>query len=245
MVRVASSEVMKTAATFLVLAITCLGQGRPTFEVASVRPSNIAANQGMTVSMQAGRLSYRNMSLYDLIRTSYRLRTLQIGIMPNWTKSARFDIEAQAEDQQATPETMMRMLQALIEDRFHLEYRREVREVAGYALSVDDRGAKLGPVRDGRGSSNLGNLDLPNTSLQDLCGFLELELDRPVVNRTENGGRVAVRLEWASDKVAADATSSKPSLTTALREQLGLKLDSAKVPLEVFVIDRIEQPSEN
>lgn len=81
--------------------------------------------------------------------------------------------------------------------------------------------------------------------MQDFCGFLELELDRPVVNRTEIGGRVAIRVEWASDKVAADAASSKPQLTTALREQLGLRLETAKVPLEVFVIDRIERPSEN
>lgn len=162
---------MKPALLLLFFSMACAGQSRPTFEVASVKPSGVAASQGMTVSMQAGRLSYRNMSLYFLIRTSYRLRILQMETVPTWTKSERFDVEAQAEDVEAAPDTMMRMLQTLLEDRFRLSFHREVRDVSGYALTVDDRGPKLSAAREGRGTSNLGNLDLPNPRCRTFAAF--------------------------------------------------------------------------
>jgi uncharacterized protein (TIGR03435 family) len=83
-------------------------------------------------------------------------------------------------------------------------------------------------------------------TLTSLCHVIEFDLDRPVVNQTGLDGPFAIRLQWDSDRAPKEARDpSKPSLFTAIQEQLGLRLDSARAPLEMFIIDSVERPSEN
>ena len=86
-----------------------------------------------------------------------------------------------------------------------------------------------------------------------IAGFVQSILGRPVLDKTGLAGVYDVSLTWTPDATqpfASSATSPSiepagPSLVTALREQLGLRLESQKVPVELFVIDRSEKPKEN
>lgn len=92
--------------------------------------------------------------------------------------------------------------------------------------------------------------DSNGPAFQSLAGQLTLLLDRPVVDRTGLTGRFDVHLRW-TDQASTDSQitpgsdASGPSIFTAIQEQLGLKLEPGKVPVEKFVIDQIEKPSEN
>lgn len=230
------------------LATLCVyGQQKLEFDVASVKPSPDGEQSGFSLDTRNGRFSARNIDVFHLIEVAYRLNDLRLPDVPSWTKSARFDIQAQAADPGATSDDqVLVMLQALLEDRFQLKFHRVMREQTAYALSADGRGLKLSPAGEAQnGTLRLGNVDAPSISMKTLTALLEFELERPVVDRTGVTSNFAIRLEWASRKIAADAESAKPSLVTALREQLGLKLEATKAPLEVVVIDRVERPSEN
>jgi uncharacterized protein (TIGR03435 family) len=128
-----------------------------------------------------------------------------------------------------------------------LKWHRESREGPAYALAVADRGAKLSPAREGRTRGRMGDLDVPSMTLESLCQVLESELDRPVFNRTSLSGPFAIQLHWFSGRTPATNSQdpSLPSLFTAVQEQLGLKLQSIKAPVEFFVIDSADMPSEN
>jgi uncharacterized protein (TIGR03435 family) len=78
--------------------------------------------------------------------------------------------------------------------------------------------------------------------MEMLAGYIGNRLGRIVVDQTGLNGRFDFTLDWAPDQAT---NSSAPSLVTALREQLGLRLESQRSPVEVLVIDRIERPSEN
>jgi uncharacterized protein (TIGR03435 family) len=91
--------------------------------------------------------------------------------------------------------------------------------------------------------------------MSDFTGFLQaVVLDRPVVDQTELTGRFDFQMKWTPDEsqfggrgggVKNDAADAPPDLFTAIQEQLGLQLKSAKIPVDVLVIDRVEKPTEN
>ena len=92
-----------------------------------------------------------------------------------------------------------------------------------------------------------GDLDAPSMTLDSLCQILEFELDRPVLNRTGLSGSFAIQLQWASERApsANPPDPSRPSLFTAIQEQLGLKLESIRTPVDFFIIDNVDTLSEN
>jgi len=161
------------------------------------------------------------------------------------------------------------MVQSLLADRFKLTLHRETRDLPIYALVVAKNGPKLrespmqpddeappnptavmvGPngaqVRHSFRMNGSGNLTV---SAQDLDKFAELlahQLRRPVVNRTGLKGNYDFTLQWTPDEAAPPPEASGPSIFTALQEQLGLKLESQKGPVDTVVIDHVEKPSEN
>lgn len=100
-------------------------------------------------------------------------------------------------------------------------------------------------------------MDAEGSTLSDFSKLLNLILDRPVIDKTGIAGRFDIYLEFSSDQVTpgllglapdAPATASDPTgptIFTAIQEQLGLKLEPAKGPVEFLVIDHVERPSEN
>jgi uncharacterized protein (TIGR03435 family) len=246
MKKVALSIAMAT----LTLAQTPGSENRAEFEVASIKPT---ATQGsFTVDfLPGGGFSTRNVTVHNLLRTAYGLQDYQISGGPGWIDSAGFDIQARAAASTGEPprEQVLKMIQALLADRFHLALHRETRQLPIYALVVGKGGSKLQAADSNATPSRtlkMGQLITQKMSMTTLADLLTFDLERPVRDETGLKGDFAFALEWTRGLAESDAgPSSRPSLFTAVQEQLGLKLESTKGPVEVLVIDRVEKPSEN
>ncbi len=162
-------------------------------------------------------------------------------------------------------EQMQERLQNLLADRFQLAIHRETKEQSVYALVVGKGGSKLkvSEVKAGERRRMMrmgrGQITGEGVQLEMLTNTLSGQLGRPVIDRTELTGPFDLKLEWTPDpgqgpggpfagppqdgQPAPDPNG--PSLFTAIQEQLGLKLESSKGPVEVIVIDKVEKPSEN
>jgi uncharacterized protein (TIGR03435 family) len=180
---------------------------------------------------------------------------------PAWMRRDRFDIQAttpagtpdytpiQFFEDQATQ--LQSMLRALLADRFNLQLHREERPVSAYVLSVGRNGPKL--TTAGGGIPNRGvdptrmRMSFQNMSMQQFADILSSLLDRPMLNRTGIEGKfdIAVDYDRDPDGTPRSLASDSAALFAAFQEQLGLKVESNKAPLEVLVIDRAEKPSEN
>jgi uncharacterized protein (TIGR03435 family) len=141
-------------------------------------------------------------------------------------------------------------------DRFHLQSHLVSREIPAYALIVAKGGAKLTEVKpevnaDGHidpGGIRVGEGQITATAaaMTPLIDALSVQLGQPVIDRTGLVGHYNFILQFAPVQASPDAQpDARPSLFTAIQEQLGLKLESTKAPVDVVVIDHIEKPSEN
>jgi uncharacterized protein (TIGR03435 family) len=162
------------------------------------------------------------------------------------------------------------LVQSMLADRFKLKVRQETRELPIYALVVAKSGPKLEAAAPGVGIEShtrhflMGkdHLTADGSDMAYLAWALAQQLGRTVLDQTGLKGNFKLALHWTPDpgqpdlsRGPADATlaadtppasdSSGPSIFTALEEQLGLKLESTKGPVDVLVIDHIERPSEN
>jgi uncharacterized protein (TIGR03435 family) len=146
-------------------------------------------------------------------------------------------------------EQMGPLMQSLLVERFRLKFHRETRELTVGALVVDKGGPKL-KIRTEEEGSAMNTSSGPNgwkaiatrTSMKLIASYVGNRLSRIVVDRTGLTESYDFTLEWSPDDVA---DSAAPSLITALREQLGLRLEPQKAPVEVLVIDIIARPSDN
>ena len=173
-----------------------------------------------------------------------------------------YDIEARADDQDprfkaaqaagpAAHEALLDlMLQSLLADRFKLAVHHETKDTSGYALVVAKGGPRLkqpAEARSGDGSISVvgrGHLKGQKAPLSMLAAQLTRLLGRPIVDDTDREGGFDFDLEWTPDDTAADLAQG-PSVFTAIQEQLGLKLESAKGPVELLVIEHAEKPDSN
>jgi uncharacterized protein (TIGR03435 family) len=167
---------------------------------------------------------------------------------PDWLDTERFDISAKPPS--GTPQNQFEpMLQTLLADRFKLAVHRESKVMSAYALVAGKNGPKLHAVEAGGGShrnSDGGKLTAQKVSMPQLADFLARHLDRPVIDKTELAGVFDFELRWAQDDSHSTDSASGPSIFTAVQEQLGLKLQSQKLPVEILVVDHAERvPTEN
>jgi uncharacterized protein (TIGR03435 family) len=157
------------------------------------------------------------------------------------------------------------MLKNLMESRFGLSFHTEKRELSVYTVSIGKNGpAGIKMVKNTTNGQRIGSQGLGRTlfsgiTMADFAGQLQLRvLDRPVIDRTGLTERYDFTLNWrpdefqfpratAAQRAAAVSTGADalPDLFTAVQEQLGLKLDAAKAPVDVLVIDKVSKPSEN
>jgi uncharacterized protein (TIGR03435 family) len=237
--------------SLLLLLSTLWAREKPAFEAASIHTNNSSeVGQSFFDLSGAGRLIARNMDVWDLVRLAFGVRDSQMAGGPAWIKSDGFDIQATAS---ATGTVVARpralqMLQTLLEDRFHLRWHNEMREMTVYALRVATGGPKLGPAKEGQSRKvQMGDLSVPSTTMESLCQILEHETRRLVIDQTQLKDSYAIKLQWARDaaKGTPEPDTSRPSLFTAIQEQLGLRLESARLAVEVFVIDEVQRPGEN
>ena len=254
-------EVMRTfrSASLLVLSISgAFGQPapeRPAFEVASVKP-NKSGDRGTTMGPSPGGLTATNATLKFLITFAYDVRDHQISGGPSWLNSERYDIVAKGPIDHPTVAQNRQMLQTLLADRFQLRLLRETKELPGYALVIGKNGPKLQePEGAGNGMrTGRGRITTQGISMEHFAENLGKLLGRTVVDKTGLQGNFAFTLEWTPDPsqsmgalgpAPVPADDSGPSIFTAVQEQLGLKLEQQKGPVEILVIHHVERPSEN
>jgi len=236
-----------------VLAIAAAGWAQGGFEVASVRPAAPGA-KGMNIRRDAaGGITASNVNLRTLIVLAYNIQDYQLSGGPGWIESERYEVIAKVPADARKSDTWP-MLRALLAERFHLAVHRETKETAVYELGVAKNGLKISEARrppaetDDWCRQGSGHLQCYAIPMPDLALTLSGILKRHVLDRTGIQGKFDLTLDWAQEnrkKADAEATSDGPSIFTALQEQLGLRLDAAKGPVEMVVVDRVEKPSAN
>lgn len=237
-----------------------------TFEVASVKPSAPDVPGFFFQPQPGGNLRITGGTLKNLIAFAYNAREFAISGGPGWVNSDRFDIDARAAhssppENSPAPQQMRERLKSLLAERFQLAIHTESKEQNVYALIVGKNGPKLheakpesNPMIRKRGTSIIGE----GVGMQMLVINLANSLDRPVLDKTSLTGRYDFKLEWSLEALdvaspiaatGAEAPTAPqpngPSLFAALQEQLGLRLEPEKAPVETLVIDHVARPSEN
>lgn len=234
----------------LYIAPLVLIAASPEFEVATVKQS--PPPQGALIQINLGRLlngrlTFDNASLADCLKYAYGIVSDAQLAGPDWIKSkeVRFDIVAQAPP--ATPRDQVElMLQNLLAERLNVVVHHEQKQLAYLALVVGKNGPKLreskGPAQNSAARGHIKATQMPMLSLATLLSRFERQT---VVDRTGLTGSFEFNLEWTPDD-AIKPDDSGPSLFTAVEEQLGLKLESRKGPLDVLVVDSAgKAPTDN
>jgi len=250
---------MKAFAILITAAIFLMAQPATAplaFEAATVKPSQESPHHS-GMHTRTGLLMIQGETLQTLIRTAYHLTPNQVEGGPKWAESDRYDINAKSEGP-AEDDELLRMLQTLLADRFKLKFHIEKKEFSGYALVVAKGGLKIHPVdkevdrTNSDSTSQHVSVEFEGGTLGRLADVLSRSLPVPVVDQTGVTGAFTFKLEWARDDLSAGGGSSDgsgaaagPTIFTALQQQLGLKLESRKVPMDVYVIDSAEKPGEN
>jgi uncharacterized protein (TIGR03435 family) len=221
------------------------------FEVASIKPL-APSDRGLPGQMlrDPGQVIYHNVSLENLLAQAYRIKNFQMA-GPDWLDSDRFDIVAKLPPE-AHDDQLPVMLQGLLKERFLLAFHREPKTMSAYVLLTGKAGPKMraaqseGGVRTTIGATRRHLSG--RVSMVTLAGLLSNMLDRPVVDRTDLQGIYDVDLEWSVDDIPDRTVQANdpPSLVTALQEKLGLRLDTRKAPVDIYVIDHVERvPTQN
>jgi bla regulator protein blaR1 len=234
------------------------------FDAVSVKPSDPNSGHGTVVEVTpGGTLHVVNATVKDLIETAYDVRIFQIEGGPKWADATKYDVDAtpgarpQGAAGPAPGWTNVRLkVQTLLKDRFQLQLHRESRNEPIYSLVVARGGIKAGGLRVTQSPHrgiNAGQRTMLGeaASMKDLAYKFSRLLGRQVVDNTDLEGNYDFKLEWTPDLGASGPdgqpmeTSIGISLFTALPQQLGLRLEATKGPVDVLVVDRVEKPSEN
>jgi uncharacterized protein (TIGR03435 family) len=229
---------------------------RLTFDVASIRRSDSNSANQMIKALPGGHgYTAVNIPVRLMIALMWKVPARQVEGGPEWITSERYDVEARV-DGSYSLDDLHTMFQHLLEDRLSLRFHREAREGNVYALVVDSGGVKMKPhdgpvtfdipVTFGADGTSLGR----RVDMEYLTWWLGQMLqrdERPVIDQTGLKGFWDFDLRF-QPLLPPDATppdDNRPTLFNAVREQLGLKLTAQKGPVQFFMIDHVERPSEN
>jgi uncharacterized protein (TIGR03435 family) len=234
-------------------------QSAPAFEVASVKVNDSGSESSSTQQRPNGTFQMINVRLTAMVAYGYDVRQRQIVGGPDWIHNERFDVLAKAPEGSPGRE-IPAMLRTLLAERFRLVTRAQTMDQPIYALVFARSERQLGPQiklstrdcsvaqarpcgvnisRDGRGAT----MQAQAVSLSELAGALTGSVDRVVVDRTGVEGAFDVDLRFTQDGVPGGVAGDTPSIFAALQEQLGLKLEPSRGPVEVVVIDSVQRPT--
>ena len=219
------------------------------FEVDTVKlsPPQPMGHTSISLSSGHGRVTMTNVTLKRAVMSAYVVGPNQVFGGPSWFDSINFDIAAKAAIPTDDDALLMRMLQALLADRFKLVVHHETRVIQAYALEVLKQGPKLEKSEAGEDSINVSRsaMDATHITLDRFVEALSRELDHPVVNHTGLTGTFNLKLQWEPERADGAGGTDRPSIFTAVQEQLGLRLHAEKAPVDTIVIDHAEQPTDN
>ncbi len=253
---------MRTLSLIVLCVYAVFGQApaaQSTFEVASVKPSPPDASGMFIRPLPGGSLRVSGASLRNLISLAYDVRSFQISSSSQWVDTEHYDIDARAAAPDAgTPAVppkpgedrrkLLESLRSLLADRFQLTLHTETREQPVYALVVSKGGPKFQESPEPGGlirKMGRGTLKGQAVKLEMLALNLSNELGRRVIDKTGLSGKYDFELHWEPRQAPEPELPEGPSIFAALQEQLGLRLEPSKGPVEVLVIDRAQRPSKN
>lgn len=243
----------------------------PDFDVTSVK-QNKGESSMMRWQYTADGISLMNLSLTNIVASAYNVKQYLISGGPSWINSTSFDVDAKvapddvASFKKLSPSQRRLMLQKLLADRFHLAVHFETKPLPVYDLVIAQDGPKFkaaapdpppppdadpanppkpkGMLRMGPGMVNFQ--DMPMSAFVAQLGYA---VGREVIDKTALTGKYDLELRWTPDNSPATSETEKadapPNIFTALQEQLGLKLEASKGPVQTLVIDHVEMPSAN
>lgn len=233
----------------------------PAYDVMTIKPSD-SGSRGTAIGGHGDRFMAQNCSLKMLLQYAYDLNEDSIVGVPSQLGSKGFDINAKIVEpnldalKKQSPEQERLMVLPLLTERFQLKTHMETRPGSIYELVVAKGGPKLKPASDEASRTGVGmsinwtgnnsKLSANSQPIASLAKVLTDQLHRLVIDKTALTGNYDLTLQWTPDgaPVSTDADSA-PSIYTAVQEQLGLKLQPAKAPVEVLVVDHAAMPSEN
>lgn len=236
----------------------------PRFDVVSIKRNTSGAEASNLRPEQNG-VRGTNVPAMRLFRVGFQVPDFQVVDVPDWFTTERFDVIGRA-DRQITVGALSQMIGAILVDRFGLQVTRESRPVTGYELRVErpgstallatDRACATARLDRPRATGGLapcfrettGEMVARGVSMAMLARELQAEVDRPVVDRTGLEDLYDFELQWQPDSgpgQQASSDSNLPSIFTAVREQLGLRLVPAKPLVDVYVITAAQRPSED
>ena len=225
------------------------------FEVASIRPHQSAGDEPSNRRvLPGGRFVATATTVRTLIRIAFGIDDNRMSGTPGWIDNETFDIDATIVDHRevTTPQQFQQLILSLLEDRFQLKFHREQKEGPVYWLELNKPG-RLGPAlklsapdsqpdMSTNSNGSRATMKVSKMSMADIAAALRRQVGRPVEDHTDLKGNFDFQIEWTPEETP---DSTDPSLFTVLKEQLGLKLQSAKGSVENLVIDQISQPSAN
>ena len=242
---------------FILAAVQATASAQIAFDVASIKQSkNLEA--GGTVGIRAGGQFFAvNAPLRAALTYAFNLPSYKVVGGPDWLRTDRYDVDTRANGV-PTPQEAREMVKSLLAERCKLAFHWEHRELDGFAL-VSARPGIQGPqlssstvdcLRDfaatprcregGLTFGSVHTLNVVGAPMSIIVSVAESELAAPVLDDTQLAGTFDVELRWTPGLPSPD---DPPALSTALQEQLGLKLEQRRVPVDVLVIDRMERPT--
>jgi len=260
----------KNAVILIVAAAALYAQApRPafdSFEVATIKPTPPDWSGGRFIRMQsAHQFVARNHAVKTLLAAAYNLSPKAIFGVPEWSEAEHYDVLAETPGEtRPNLDEQMVMLRKLLADRFKVVFHREQREMPIYALTVAKGGPKLregSPDVTPEGPPALAFVIYPDgvklparsATVGEFASVLQrAAMDRPVIDQTGISGRYDFDLEWLPDETQFGGLGLKPNpdqprpdLFAAVQQQLGLKLEATRGPVDTIVVDHAEKPSEN
>lgn len=226
------------------------------------------------ISFDQDSFTASGVTVKDLIQLAYQINDFQLSGGPSWAESEKYVVQAKMDEatvealkklpREQRNEQQRLMVQSLLAERFKLKLSHSSKELPVYDLVLTTKGPKFSQSSGSAGSnrgmnSRSGELTAAATSMSDFAEWLSSIVGRKVVDKTGLEGNYDFTLHWTRQSLVATSgaatdggkgaaaidDSSGPSIFTALQEQLGLKLESQKGPVEILIIDSAEKPSEN
>jgi uncharacterized protein (TIGR03435 family) len=247
----------------------------PTFEVISIKRNVSNEPGGFIRLEEGVRFNATGVPFSFIIRQAFGLLETQLANEPDWAKSERYDIRAKAPDGVEVSQNLRPLLRSLLKDRLGLQSHTEQRELPTYDLVLSRSDGRLGAKLSQAGfdcsqplsvarpkpgpsgdavctiTPGPGRLSVRGFPMASVAGALVNQVQRTVVDKTGLSGPWNFELLYTPDRPAVvngaivPPNPDAPSLFTALQEQLGLKLESSRGPVDVLVVDRLERPTED
>ncbi len=242
---------------------------RQRFEVASIK-RNVSGDQNLGLNLPSGQgFNVTNVPMLGTIMRAYQVKN--VAAAPDWVTEERYDIEAKAGGT-PTSDEVNAMLRTMLRERVKLKAHIEPREIPVYALVVArpnhpgtkplaldcDRIQAARAAAGGQATGPLGSaapcaytwsgmgIISGGITMARFAGLLDWVAGRVVIDRTGLSGPYEFTVRFAPPSASVGAAADdRPDLFTALRDQLGLKLEPARAPVDTLVIDHIERPTEN